>query len=91
MAAVKRAPKKLKRAPNEAPPPTRWAKSKSGLYVEVIYTRRRDALGRKLYALRGLRSFLTGRITYTLDDLQQDGLLRWLKNKPTAAQIRTQR
>lgn len=78
-----------KRAPRETPPPSKWGRSSSGTYFEITNMQgtARDLRGRKLYLLRYLKDDVTGNQLWSLDDLNEAGV-RWLKHKPSTAQLR---
>jgi len=88
---MKRTKKKLKkRAPREAPPPTKWGKSRGGVYFEIRGGRKRNAKGEKLYRLfyyaqKGYCE-VRGNQLWTLAELKADGIT-WLAGKPSRARL----
>ncbi len=64
--------------PREAPPPSRWGKSKNGVYFYLVHTTKRDEKGRKLYRCR-YQEGVVGR-HWTLEELEE--WVHWLKRKP---------
>ena len=75
----------MTRAPREAPPPSRWGRSRpSGTYFEVTGGRKRNAAGRKLYRLRYFDPEIRGTQEWTLEELLAS-CPRWLQNKPNRA------
>lgn len=73
------------KAPRESPPPSRWGKSKAGVYFEIVGGHKRDDHGRKLYRLRYLSSpgwiEVVGAQQWTLAELIESGV-RFLKHRP---------
>lgn len=67
--------------PREAPPSSRWGRSKKGTYFYVIYTTKRNAQGRKLYRLL-YPGGTASNLFWTLEELNEAGV-RWLKRKPS--------
>jgi hypothetical protein len=76
----------MTRAKREAPPPTKWGKSSGGTYFEIVYTRKRNLEGKKLYRLLYLYSGVKGNTTWTLDELNEQKV-RWLKNRPSKKHV----
>lgn len=65
----------------ESPPPSRWGRSKNGIYFYLIHTNKRDSKGRKLYRCRYDRK-VVGKL-WTLAELEFHGV-RWLKRRPSS-------
>ncbi len=71
--------------PREAPPPSRWGKSKNGTYFYLVHTKDRTDKGEKLYRCR-YATRVTGR-HWTLAELNDNGV-RWLKRRPSSFDAR---
>jgi hypothetical protein len=67
--------------PREAPPPSRYGKSKNGIYFYLVHTTKRDEKGQKLYRCKYAEG-VTGR-WWTLPELEGAGV-RWLQRRPSA-------
>jgi len=67
-------------AKRESPPPSRWGRSKNGIYFYLVHTTKRNHRGEKLYRAK-FSHRLTSPTFWTLADLTAAGV-RWLKNKP---------
>jgi len=68
--------------PREAPPPSRWGKSKNGVYFYLVHTNKRcQPSGEKLYRCRYGHG--TVGCYWTLKDLEDAGV-RWLKRRPSS-------
>jgi len=70
------------RAPREAPPPSVWGKSVTGIYFRVVLQKQRDRHGRKLYRLYFLDAGVKGNYLWTLAELE-DAHVHWLKRRPS--------
>ena len=67
--------------PREARPPSRWGRSKCGIYFYLIHTDKRDSQGRKLYRCRYGKGTV-GR-HFTFKEFEENGV-RWLKRRPSS-------
>ncbi len=67
----------------EAPPPSRWGRSKNGIYFYLVHTTKRDDQGRKLYRLK-YQPGVVGR-HWTFEEL--DEWVTWLKRRPNGFKV----
>jgi hypothetical protein len=65
----------------ESPPPSRWGKTKGGVYFYVVHVTERNHRGEKLYRLK-FPEGITSSKRWTLTMLNEEGV-RWLKNQPS--------
>lgn len=70
----------------ESPPPSRWGKTKSGIYFYLVHTGERTLRGERIYRLK-FPEGVTSTAPWTLRRLNAHSI-RWLKHKPACFKAR---